>query len=822
VRRLALIAIVVAACSKRPDGAGLDVRVIVQPGVKATCVSIAAQKTGGGPEKESNLAPRKAELGFGIAAGDGLDGEIRIVARGWLGDCAGQPSLNAESAPVVATLGPGVPKEPVTLELTGALDDADQDGWRGGDAGTDCNDANASVHPMADELCTNGLDDDCNGKGDCLDTPRCDGVSCDDGRTCSLVDQCSMGRCIGISATCTTPAGPCFRLPGQCLDDGGCSYAVALGAACDGGVCASNGTCVAPGSELDCTNGLDDNMRDGADCADPTCLMQACSDGQACTTGDTCLAPNSCVGTARTCPGAPSACHDAGVCDPTSGACVFPVAAGALCSDGNLCTVMDRCQADAGCAGQPMACNSPPLPECRIRPGVCVPDSGICVYEIDAGAACDDSNPCTNMDTCTDAGFCQGSTFACPPPPECHTPGTCQMDAGCGYAPATGGTCGDGGFCVAGACQGLQTFNYVPSNFTVAQVPSWSPPVRIQVGCDPGFNSNGGGSFDFTCMQTMPTPVAVTLADGRPALVLGFGGLVVDPFARFTFRGDKPVILAVRSDAVISGTLHASSVRAGMSDKNGPGANYLMCGNGNGGNGSFSSSRGAGGGGGAFGSNGSAGANAGGQGSGFGVAGVANGTATLVPLRGGCQGGNGGGEMNRGSGGGALQVSAAGTLTISGNVNASGSRGDGVSGGNDDHGGGGAGSGGAILLEGRRVVLSFTTQLLTNGGGGGEGSGQGIASFGLPGGDGSATDAIAAPGGRSINPVGGNGANGAAGQTDAGLFVAAGAVMASQQGMQGSGGGGGGVGRIRINASDGGCVIAGTFSGDVTRNAGCP
>lgn len=84
-----------------------------------------------------------------------------------------------------------------------------------------------------------------------------------------------------------------------------------------------------------------------------------------------------------------------------------------------------------------------------------------------------------------------------------------------------------------------------------------------------------------------------------------------------------------------------------------------------------------------------------------GAASAADGNATLVPLRGGCEGGDGadgwiGGSNGTGSGGGgAVQISARGTLTVAGTITAGGGGGE-PGDGDEDSGGG---SGGAILLE---------------------------------------------------------------------------------------------------------------------------
>ncbi len=49
--------------------------------------------------------------------------------------------------------------------------DGDSDGWRACDG--ECDDGNPSVHPGATEDCTNGIDDDCNGDADAMDTGTC-------------------------------------------------------------------------------------------------------------------------------------------------------------------------------------------------------------------------------------------------------------------------------------------------------------------------------------------------------------------------------------------------------------------------------------------------------------------------------------------------------------------------------------------------------------------------------------------------------------------------------------------------------------------------
>jgi MYXO-CTERM domain-containing protein len=119
------------------------------------------------------------------------------------------------------------------------------------------------------------------------------------------------------------------------------------------------------------------------------------------------------------------ACHDAGVCDPATGACSNPPKeAGALCDDGDACTTGDTCQA-----------------------GACVPGQ---------------ATVCLASDGCHDAGVCDPATGACSNPPkalDCSAQGPCENDGVCD--PGTGacqksskpdGTPCAGGVCVAGGC----------------------------------------------------------------------------------------------------------------------------------------------------------------------------------------------------------------------------------------------------------------------------------------------------------------------------------------------------------------------------------
>lgn len=160
---------------------------------------------------------------------------------------------------------------------------------------------------------------------------------------------------------------------------------------------------------------------------------------------------------------------------------------------------------------------------------------------------------------------------------------------------------------------------------------------------------------------------------------------------------------------------------------------------------------------------------------------------TLVPLFGGCEGGQGDTAATAaggagGEGGGAIQISARLDFRMTGSIVAPGIRGGA---GTLASGGGGGGAGGSILLESPRITVAT---LCADGGGGGSGgsptgpgqegkdgcnSGQGGASVGNSGAGGNGGDTSR------------DGANGSAG------------------GTQGGGGGGGASGRVVIRAHEG-------------------
>lgn len=233
-----------------------------------------------------------------------------------------------------------------------------------------------------------------------------------------------------------------FSSEGRC-EDAACTYPhvdlpCALG--CDDGACLGD-----PCAGVTCTTPPDACHVDQGVCQSGVCTYaladgKACDDGDACSDDDRCAA-GSCAGQAIACTTPPTAtCADADhvVAYVASGTC-----------DAGACTYESRVVAcppatggcvDGACLGDPCAgvvCNAPPSP-CHDAVGTC--SNGLCQYAFDDGAACDDDDACTTGDKCQ-AGTCGGTAIACATPPAA----TCADGDTLVVASATG-TC-DGGAC---------------------------------------------------------------------------------------------------------------------------------------------------------------------------------------------------------------------------------------------------------------------------------------------------------------------------------------------------------------------------------------
>jgi hypothetical protein len=313
----------------------------------------------------------------------------------------------------------------------------------------------------------------------------------------------------------------------------------------------------------------------------------------------------------------------------------------------------------------------------------------------------------------------------------------------------------------------------------------------------PAWNCDGAGETRIdsaTGTVTNPcgamdiTPSIAQVGGGMNVMVVRLSELRVTNDRVLKLVGDKPIVFLVAGDVTVDtgGLIDAGA--SGMTP--GPGA-YTCPGNLTGG-GETSTSGGWGGGGGGFGT-------AGGQG-GFNVTngGDAAAERTLVPLRGGCGGAPSMGSNVFGAGGGALAISATGTISIGATAAANISAAGGGAPLFATGGGNGGGSGGGIHLAASTITFGAMGALRANGGSGSSGDmASGTPGPNLAGRDGHATDDQRATdtsgtAGTQNNDRGR--AGGIASIINGNATSSAGALTNAQnQGGRGGGGGGGGL-----------------------------
>jgi len=287
---------------------------------------------------------------------------------------------------------------------------------------------------------------------DCDGDP-CDGVVCDSPPAASCADDGTL-RVFSSPGTCSE--GACAYASQDTACSMGCQDGACAGDPCAGVTCDSPpGPCHEPAGT--CQNGV---------CSYAVAVGDSCDDADPCTSDDVCDASGACAGSALDCQSPPApACKDentltvydwTGVCDG-AGQCTYG-STEVPCAEG--------CE-NGACAGDPCAgviCDAPPT-ACHQATGTC--ESGVCLYEFDNGANCDDGDACTELDVCQ-GGVCAGTAKACTTPdsPVCAdtdtlrvwaSPGQCGGAGQCSYVP-TDVPCEfgcDNGACVGDPCAGI-------------------------------------------------------------------------------------------------------------------------------------------------------------------------------------------------------------------------------------------------------------------------------------------------------------------------------------------------------------------------------
>jgi hypothetical protein len=271
------------------------------------------------------------------------------------------------------------------------------------------------VHFIQVEICSNGIDDDGDGKIDCADSACAPGPTTYCGSLGAPVKKVCTAGVGGAPSFCGCPSAN----PAECVDcavpaNAGqkCKTATSgVGSAAVYGTCATGAcTCVATaGPELNCGDGLDNDCNGLIDCDDPGCQPVGNAPGRACNparAGLACSAPAATGGT--------STCT---VCAP-GGSFTNAQPVETKCADGidNDCSGLADCL-DPNCASLKLVCAAngercTPDLQCR-----CPDTSGIetscddgldndCDAKIDCADTDCSGKPCGQNGRTCNAGLC--------------------------------------------------------------------------------------------------------------------------------------------------------------------------------------------------------------------------------------------------------------------------------------------------------------------------------------------------------------------------------------------------------------------------------
>lgn len=407
----------------------------------------------------------------------------------------------------------------VSLPATGH-DDTREGGQAAG--GTDHGGSGGAPSDCSD------LDDDCNrgvpDAGGCQREARADGTPCDDGRGCTLLDQCQGGVCIsGVEAECASTVGchigVCNEVSGLCE----------LVLAADGDACVSGNPCNTDEACVDgvCSGGsLVECPDDGNPCTDPACDAQLGCMFTPIDVGEICGSVYCYL----------RRCSPLGDCEADGS-----VDVGADCVDLNPCSRNETCRSDGVCRGEPPLDPIPcadPYP-CTVGDYFCA-ETGACI----AGPVecVQPTNACLAA-VCTSEGCLNQQTFlnACENPSPCRAQGFCQFGV-CNEAESTadGASCDDHSgctlldVCAAGECVGTPVTSCVSGDgccpagceATLDQDCRGLLYMASSVGA-PGFFRWDSTTGSWSTLPDPPSPIRSQLAtDGRNIMAICEDGII--------------------------------------------------------------------------------------------------------------------------------------------------------------------------------------------------------------------------------------------------------------------------------------------------------
>lgn len=317
--------------------------------------------------------------------------------------------------------------------------------------------------------------------------------SCNDGNECTK-DTCGSTGCLNtvLSNGTACTGGTCYA--GKCCT--GCIQNGVCQAGSTGDACGIGGTTCAA-----CISSSNPCVKTYCGAAG-TCVTEnvdlgtSCSDGNVCNGDETCDGNGNCrAGTSKDCTtGDPCI---TGNCNPTLG-CVKSINVNATCSDGNGCTIGDKCDSAGACIGGPL---NPCTDGNTCTSDSCDPATGKCLNPaLPNDTACDDGAACTQGEKCLN-GVCTAGATTCDDGKFCtkDTP-TCSAGTPCSFdpLPMNGQSCElmdkcVKGTCTAGSCVGGAAVNCDDGN------------PCTKDGCDPATG----------CTHT-PEPATTVCVDGNP------------------------------------------------------------------------------------------------------------------------------------------------------------------------------------------------------------------------------------------------------------------------------------------------------------------
>ena len=336
--------------------------------------------------------------------------------------------------------------------------DADGDGYLSDAcAGNDCDDDNPEINPgqyeahYNDPICSDGLDNDCDGLTDGDDTAGCFPCAldsdCDDANQCNGQESCDGDMCMAGEALDCDDGDVCTD--DTCLPASGCDYTYntapcddllfcTFNDSCDGdGWCVGSGTPCATECRTVCDEALDSCEPDpaGTPCIDDGVFCngpEACNDAGLCAStgnpcaerdcnhcqeaGDTCFDPadTPCSDDGVFCNG-PEGCDGDGACVPQGNPCpgtecnncnedmdtCFDPPGLPCADDGTFCNGPEGCDGAGNCAPQGSPCAETDCNHCQEAEGTCFDPAGI-------ACSADDGYDCTTSAECDGAGACLG------------------------------------------------------------------------------------------------------------------------------------------------------------------------------------------------------------------------------------------------------------------------------------------------------------------------------------------------------------------------------------------------------------------------------